>query len=170
MANSAASKKTEEQSMEEILNSIRKIIADDQKAMSSTVERIEKPVVKTETVVPVETSIEDDIQALRAALNAIKGEVEGMQSEAAEEFIDYTADESADSHVISEDEGLVSEQVEQSVRQSFFELTETVQQFDVEAAAQDMLRPMLKEWLDNNLSGLVERLVREEIERLSGRK
>jgi cell pole-organizing protein PopZ len=30
-----------------------------------------------------------------------------------------------------------------------------------------MLRPMLKVWLDDNLPGLVERLVRAEIERVS---
>jgi uncharacterized protein len=32
---------------------------------------------------------------------------------------------------------------------------------------QDMLRPMLREWLDDNLPQLVERLVREEIQRVS---
>ena len=31
----------------------------------------------------------------------------------------------------------------------------------------EMLRPMLKEWLDDNLPPLVERLVKEEIERVS---
>jgi cell pole-organizing protein PopZ len=30
-----------------------------------------------------------------------------------------------------------------------------------------MLRPMLKTWLDNNLPPMVERMVREEIERVS---
>ncbi|PZO74549.1 MAG: DUF2497 domain-containing protein [Mesorhizobium amorphae] len=33
--------------------------------------------------------------------------------------------------------------------------------------AEEMLRPMLQEWLDNNLPFLVERLVREEIERIA---
>ncbi len=33
--------------------------------------------------------------------------------------------------------------------------------------AQEMLRPMLQEWLDDNLPTLVERLVREEIERVA---
>lgn len=33
--------------------------------------------------------------------------------------------------------------------------------------AEEMLRPMLQDWLDNNLPGLVERLVREEIERVA---
>jgi cell pole-organizing protein PopZ len=34
----------------------------------------------------------------------------------------------------------------------------------------EMLRPMLKTWLDTNLPPLVERLVREEIERMSRRR
>lgn len=33
--------------------------------------------------------------------------------------------------------------------------------------AEEMLRPMLQDWLDNNLPVLVERLVREEIERVA---
>ena len=35
--------------------------------------------------------------------------------------------------------------------------------------AQNMLRPMLKQWLDDNLPPLVEKLVREEIERVARR-
>jgi uncharacterized protein len=34
----------------------------------------------------------------------------------------------------------------------------------------EMLRPMLKAWLDDNLPTLVERLVLAEIEQMSGRK
>ena len=33
--------------------------------------------------------------------------------------------------------------------------------------AEQMMRPMLQDWLDNNLPVLVERLVREEIERVA---
>src|SRR5690606_2777278 len=33
--------------------------------------------------------------------------------------------------------------------------------------AEEMLRPMLQDWLDNNLPTLVEKLVREEIERVA---
>lgn len=36
-----------------------------------------------------------------------------------------------------------------------------------EQMAEDMLRPMLQQWLDDNLPTLVERLVREEIERVA---
>ena len=37
----------------------------------------------------------------------------------------------------------------------------------IEDLVQDMLQPMLKNWLDDNLPSLVERLVRAEIERVS---
>jgi uncharacterized protein len=41
----------------------------------------------------------------------------------------------------------------------------------LEDLVKEMLRPMLKAWLDDNLPGMVERLVRAEIERVSrGRK
>jgi len=35
----------------------------------------------------------------------------------------------------------------------------------VEEAVREMLRPMLRQWLDNNLPVMVEKLVRAEIER-----
>jgi cell pole-organizing protein PopZ len=37
----------------------------------------------------------------------------------------------------------------------------------LEDVVAEMLQPMLKSWLDNNLPSLVERMVREEIERVS---
>jgi cell pole-organizing protein PopZ len=37
----------------------------------------------------------------------------------------------------------------------------------LEEAVSEMLRPMLKSWLDDNLPTLVERLVKAEIERLT---
>ena len=37
----------------------------------------------------------------------------------------------------------------------------------LEDVVRDTLRPMLKAWLDDNLPQLVERLVREEIERIA---
>jgi cell pole-organizing protein PopZ len=39
----------------------------------------------------------------------------------------------------------------------------------VEDIARELLRPMLKEWLDQNLPPLVERIVRSEIQRVVGR-
>ena len=40
----------------------------------------------------------------------------------------------------------------------------------LEDVVREMLRPMLRSWLDDNLPTLVERLVRAEIERLAGTK
>jgi cell pole-organizing protein PopZ len=37
----------------------------------------------------------------------------------------------------------------------------------IEELVREMLRPMLKSWLDDNLPSLVEKLVRAEIERVS---
>ena len=65
---------------------------------------------------------------------------------------------------------LVSPSVGERVAQSFGALAEAIdagprRSFD--EIAEDMLRPMLQEWLDDNLPTLVERLVREEIERVA---
>ena len=37
----------------------------------------------------------------------------------------------------------------------------------LEDLVREMLRPLLKAWLDDNLPGMVERMVRAEIERVS---
>ncbi len=39
----------------------------------------------------------------------------------------------------------------------------------LEDVTRDMLKPLLKSWLDEHLPGIVERLVREEIERVARR-
>jgi uncharacterized protein len=65
---------------------------------------------------------------------------------------------------------LMSEEAGAQVARSFGELAaafDGVQNRSLEDLAQDMLRPMLQEWLDDNLPTLVERLVREEIERVA---
>jgi cell pole-organizing protein PopZ len=40
----------------------------------------------------------------------------------------------------------------------------------LEGLVRDMLRPMLAEWLDRNLPGMVERMVKAEIARIAGKK
>ncbi len=65
---------------------------------------------------------------------------------------------------------ILSERAERKVAASFGELSEAFaarskKTFD--EMAEEMLRPMLRDWLDNNLPILVERLVREEIERVA---
>lgn len=65
---------------------------------------------------------------------------------------------------------IISAEVGRQVAQSFDNLAQAVdlstrRSFD--EIAEEMLRPMLQEWLDDNLPTLVERLVREEIERVA---
>lgn len=65
---------------------------------------------------------------------------------------------------------IISEQAGRQVAAAFGELSEAFaarsrKTFD--DMAEQMMRPMLQDWLDNNLPTLVERLVREEIERVA---
>ncbi|MEM5492230.1 DUF2497 domain-containing protein [Hoeflea sp. AS16] len=65
---------------------------------------------------------------------------------------------------------LVSLQTVEKVAAAFGELDAAVaagQRRSFDEIAEEMLRPMLTQWLDDNLPTLVERLVREEIERVS---
>lgn len=65
---------------------------------------------------------------------------------------------------------LVSLHTGEKVAAAFNELTAAIEAGQAQSfddIAQDMLRPMLTQWLDDNLPTLVERLVREEIERVS---
>lgn len=65
---------------------------------------------------------------------------------------------------------IISEQAGRQVAAAFGELSEAFaasRRRSFDEMAEEMLRPMLQDWLDNNLPILVERLVREEIERVA---
>ncbi|WP_049734254.1 DUF2497 domain-containing protein [Rhizobium ecuadorense] len=65
---------------------------------------------------------------------------------------------------------LLSEGAGLQISRSFEELAAAIdgaERRSLDEIAEDMLRPMLREWLDDNLPTLVERLVREEIERVA---
>lgn len=69
---------------------------------------------------------------------------------------------------------LMSPQAAHTAQSSFQALTDNIMaralsETDLEGMARDILRPMLKNWLDDNLPQLVEKLVREEIERVARR-
>ena len=65
--------------------------------------------------------------------------------------------------------GLLSREATAAVGFAFNTLTETVKKHEptLEDVVRETLRPMLKSWLDENLSGLVERMVEAEIERVT---
>jgi hypothetical protein len=69
-----------------------------------------------------------------------------------------------------EREQLLSNAASAAVDSAFSTLAQTVLAQNartLEDLVREMLRPMLKSWLDDNLPGLVERLVRAEIERVA---
>lgn len=68
------------------------------------------------------------------------------------------------------EEPLVSQRASASVNAAFGQLTHTIlsqKAKTLDDLVKEMLRPMLKAWLDENLPVIVERLVRAEIERVS---
>lgn len=65
---------------------------------------------------------------------------------------------------------IISDVAGRQVAASFGELSDAfaaTRRRSFDEIAEDMIRPMLQDWLDNNLPTLVERLVREEIERVA---
>jgi uncharacterized protein len=69
-----------------------------------------------------------------------------------------------------EEEPLVSPATDAAIESAFNALSASIALQNsgrIEAMTRDMLRPMLKSWLDDNLPGLVERLVRAEIQRVA---
>ena len=70
-------------------------------------------------------------------------------------------------------EQLISREVNNAVHAAFDALAQTVlvnNSCTLENLIREMLQPILKVWLDDNLAGMVERLVRAEIEQISPRR
>ncbi len=78
---------------------------------------------------------------------------------------------------VEEDSALVSEDATAASRQSLAALSAMREQSEpvapgdgaLEAVVRDMLRPMLKDWLDAHLPAMVEELVNREIARIAGK-
>ncbi|MHA1189299.1 MAG: PopZ family protein [Alphaproteobacteria bacterium] len=74
----------------------------------------------------------------------------------------------------AQDDNLLSQDTGEAVSGAFNALTHTILAQNartLDDLVREMLEPMLKEWLDDNLPSLVERMVRQEIDRVSrGRK
>jgi len=76
----------------------------------------------------------------------------------------------APSFQLAAEQGLLSRETSAAVDSAFNALAQTVlvqNARTLEDLVREMLRPMLKSWLDDNLPGMVERLVRAEIERVA---
>jgi len=76
-----------------------------------------------------------------------------------------SAEPSSNSEATRFKEALVSPGAQQSVTASLDRLKQGVMS-GLDARVETLLRPMLKEWLDNNLPDMVEKMVRAEIDRI----
>jgi cell pole-organizing protein PopZ len=199
-----AADKAHEPSMEEILASIRRIIADDQAAkpadapepepaeiddildLAEVAEPVAKPAPPVSLIKPAEA-------AKPVPLDLDEITFEDLPPEPEEPALDEMAFEAMmveppkpapppepapkvqaapppQPAPPPQAERLISPTTDASVGHAFNLLAHTVLTNNartLEDIVQDMLRPMLKEWLDDNLPVVVERLVRAEIERVS---
>lgn len=189
----SAAEKAQEPSMEEILASIRRIIADDQNAKADIV-----PAARSAPPPPENDDVLDlaEIAQPRRPQPAPIEEPEIGFAESGEiDFDSISFDDEPEPEPLpppppvrearqpepprpaprpepaeTPHERLVSAVTDASVGQAFQLLSGTMMGRNartVEELVQDMLRPMLKSWLDDNLPGMVERLVRAEIERVA---
>ena len=197
--------KAQEPSMEEILASIRRIIADDDATKSPSPAEAAKPApaapkpvappprvappravepepkaaVFAQAVPEPEHGIDEqssDILELTESMAAPPPAVSVPAPQfrtidgASDVSFDDDAERPAPQPRAEQEAQLVSRSTRAAVDSAFNSLAQTVlvqNARTLEDLVREMLRPMLKSWLDENLPGLVERLVRAEIERVS---
>lgn len=97
-------------------------------------------------------------------------ETEGNAEMAPETPLRQAAPERQDQVAQAPEAPLISASTSAAVDQAFNTLAHTVLSRNartLEDLVRELMRPMLKAWLDDNLPGLVERVVRAEIERVS---
>lgn len=154
-----------EPSMEEILASIRRIISEDEEEPAKPAARAE-PVRQVE---PVQRAAPTAFRAQQPAPAAIEPEpkfatedVEMIRKNVAEAIVD-------------DDDGIVESTTAAAASRAFASLSQTVQVSDgqgrtLEDLVVEMLRPMIKDWLDANLPQIVEEKVEEEVQRVARRR
>jgi uncharacterized protein len=150
-----------EPSMEDILASIKKIIAEDSdKKLSPSLSVRRAP----SHDVPVrETEVEAEVVEAPAAVDADEADVFELKAEAIEPA------------PVVDDAEIVSDTTAAASRTALSSLSRLIVKPEVEGSdtlegvVREMLRPMLKEWLDANLPQLVEAMVAKEIARISGK-
>ena len=156
-----------ESSVEEILDSIKKVIARDARERDSMItdrrRRTSKPQPEAEEPEEVLELGEDVL---------LSGE-----SEQSDERVECPDNQEVD----DEADALTRGDTREAMRQNFAALAmlakpgkapQIVRQGEtsLEGLAREMLRPMLAEWLDQNLPGMVEELVKAEIARIAGKR
>ena len=160
----------QEPSMEEILASIRRIIAEDDPATQS------QPTEAASTE-PLRAAAPPAMPAANAAMRDEDGKLAELRGTSRHvprpEYAPAEASNAPGSGLAGErpaSEGLLSSATTAAVDAAFHALAQTAPPRGgrtVEELVSELLRPMLKSWLDDNLPALVEQLVRAEIERVS---
>ena len=153
-----------EPSVEEILESIKKVIARDNRAGAAEERREREERGVAEEAVP---EAAEDVLDLAGM---------GLYVEADEAAEDAAYAESADA-----DDALVGTETVSSISESLAAMAMMAQppaapqivrsgETSLEGMVRDLLRPELAAWLDKNLPALVEKLVAAEIARIVGKK
>lgn len=137
-------------------------------AVTDVVAPVAQPAMQA--VAEVEPEVEEQKPMAVAVAPQAVASVEAPIFEAPELTLNVEAEASLPSAQAVSASPLMSEAAGAQVSRSFEELAAIVDggpRRSLDELAQEMLRPMLQEWLDDNLPTLVERLVREEIERVA---
>jgi uncharacterized protein len=147
-----------EPSVEEILDSIKKVIARDSRDLAAE-QRRERGAISEAAPEPA-LDAEDDVLDL-GAIGETLGEDEVGDEDSNAPLL---ADNAASS--ISESLAALAVMAEPRATPQIVRSGET----SLEGLVREMLRPALAEWLDKNLPPLVEKLVAAEIARIVGKK
>lgn len=171
--------------MEEILASIRRIIADDHEAMDGP--QKPEPQAASSPLQNVLDIAERYPDILHQSSRRAAPEFDRSDDVAGHEFIEKSSpkreaykieklDPSSDAftapEAFADGDVLLSDESDALVANAFDRLSSGLpvnSPKTLEDLAKEMLRPMLKAWLDDNLPPLVERLVQIEIERVTRR-
>lgn len=179
---SNAAPQTGEPTMEEILASIRRIISEEEQEPS-----IGGAPAEPEAAAEAAADDDDDVLELT---NVVAEETPPPPPRLRPALVQPRDDIAFDSETPppppaahaaeAEDEpaseGLVAEAVVDRAAHAFealhrgIAISETPAGGSLEGLVRAMMKPLLKDWLDANLPGIVERVVREEVERVANRR
>ena len=184
---SSASFKAGEPSMEDILASIRRIISDDQEAIRAAepeetssplktvldiAERHGAPIHSSPIMFPETPPQEEDERQAPCQDDIVRNVISNIVGGYGKDQPGPEAPPAARPVAPRErEEPLLSREAGASIADAFGRLDAVLlpkEPRTVEDLMKEMLRPMLKAWLDDNLPAVVERLVQAEIRRVTG--
>lgn len=162
-----------EPSMEDILSSIKRIIADGSDRATSV--RTARRRARDEGDAVVDEAVVDEAERTAAPEPAILELTDMVEEPVAVEAAPEPARREAPASSPSQEERILSDISAQAARQSLSQLSSLLvrpaegEANTLEGLVREMLRPMLKDWLEAKLPEMVESLVKKEIDRIVGR-